>query len=138
MATSGIELPEHLLLFDGVCNLCSGSVQFIIKRDRVSKFKFAALQSVAGIAVLKQLGISTQKLDTFVYVQKGHVKFRSNAVLQMLRDLGGFWKFCFGLTIIPRPIRDFVYYLVAKSRYRIFGKKDQCMVPMPELKERFL
>jgi predicted DCC family thiol-disulfide oxidoreductase YuxK len=133
-----IELPEHLLLFDGLCNLCDGSVQFIIKHDQTRKFKFAALQSEAGMVVLEQLGISTQTLDTFVYVQKGNMHLRSSAVLQMLRDLGGFWKVFYGLVLVPRPIRDFAYDRVARSRYRIFGKKEACLVPTKEHQSLFL
>ena len=132
------EKIKGILLFDGVCNLCNGMVQFIIKRDTGGKFKFASLQSVAGQEILKKLGLSVDAFESFVYVKAGKYELKSNAALHVLKDLGGAWKMLYGFKIIPRPVRDFFYDLVAKSRYSIFGKRDSCMVPTSSLAERFL
>jgi predicted DCC family thiol-disulfide oxidoreductase YuxK len=104
-------------------------VQFIIKNDRPGKFKFASLQSEAGQQVLKQIGLPTANFHSFVYVEAGRAFQKSTAALRVLRVLGGGWNFLYFLIIIPKPLRDFVYDLVAKNRYRIFGKRAVCMVP---------
>ena len=130
-------IPSRLVLFDGVCNLCNGAVQFIIARDPYARFSFAALQSEGGQGVLKAYGLATDALESFVYIEEQKAYRRSSAALRVLRDLGGFWKLFYVFIIIPRPVRDFVYDLVAKSRYSIFGKRDSCMVPSPDLRKRF-
>lgn len=128
----------YILLFDGVCNLCNGTVQFVIKRDERKRFRFAALQSASGQALLKKLGLPAQHFNTVVLIHGNTYFVKSTAVLRILKELGGLWKLCYALTIIPRPVRDFVYDMVAKTRYRVFGKQDECMVPTPEVKERFI
>jgi predicted DCC family thiol-disulfide oxidoreductase YuxK len=127
-----------IILFDGICNLCNGLVRFIIKRDRIGRFKFASLQSDAGHEWLKRFGITTNGFDSVVLIREEKYYLKSTGVLKILRDLGGIWKAFYIFIIIPRPLRDFVYDLIAKSRYRIFGKRDTCMIPTPELKDRFL
>lgn len=129
---------SHILLFDGVCNLCNRLVQFTIKRDPKGKFKFASLQSDSGQSFLKQFGLPTDDFDSFVYVKGNQYFLKSSAALHVLKELGGLWKLFYFFIIIPRPIRDFVYNLIAKSRYKTFGKSDTCMIPTPELKQRFL
>ena len=131
-------LPQKLILFDGVCNLCNGSVQFIINHDPDAHFMFTSLQSDAGECLLGRLGLPTANFDSFVYIRDGHVYQRSAGALNVLRDLGGFWKIVYAFIIVPRPIRDFVYDLIAKYRYTLFGKRESCMVPTPELRKRFL
>ena len=128
----------HILLFDGVCNLCNGIVQFTIKRDPKGKFKFASLQSDAAQLLLKKFGLSTDDFDSFVLVDGNKYFLKSSAGLQVLKELGGVWKLFYVFIIIPRPIRDFIYNIIAKTRYRIFGKRDQCMVPTEDIKQRFL
>ncbi len=132
------EPVKNILLFDGVCNLCNGLVRFIIKRDRIGKFKFASLQSEIGQQWLTRLGLTKNEFESFVFIQDDRYYLKSSAALKVLKELGGIWKSFYVLILIPRPVRDFIYNLVAKSRYRIFGKRDVCMVPTPELKERFL
>ncbi len=127
-----------ILLFDGVCNLCNGTVQFLIKRDREGKFKFASLQSDVAKELLKAYGLSPDAFDSFVYLKNGRSYQRSTAALHVLKDLGGLWKLFYGFIILPAPFRDLVYNLIARNRYRVFGRRDSCMIPTPELKSRFL
>lgn len=129
---------NHLLLFDGVCNLCNGLVQFIIKRDPKGKFKFASLQSESGQSKLKQFDLPTNDFDSFVFIVGDNYYLKSSAVLHVLKELDGFWKVGYSFIIIPRFVRDFFYTLVAKSRYKLFGKRETCMIPTAELKQRFL
>ena len=128
----------HILLFDGVCNLCNSIVQFIIKRDPKGKFKFSSLQSESGQALLRQFGLPTNDFDSFVFISGDKYFLKSSAGLHVLKELGGVWKVFFMFIIFPRPLRDFIYNIIAKTRYRIFGKRDTCMVPTPDIKQRFL
>lgn len=132
------ELPEHLLFFDGVCNLCNGLVQFIIRHDRRRRFRFASLQAEAGQRFLRTRGLAGNSLDSLVYWRKDKVLTRSTAALNVARDLGGVWAVAYVFILVPRFIRDAAYDLVARKRYRWFGKRDACMVPTLELRERFL
>jgi predicted DCC family thiol-disulfide oxidoreductase YuxK len=129
---------ENILLFDGVCNLCNGLVRFIIERDPEGKFKFASLQSETGRLWLEQFGLSGKEFESFVLIRKDQCYLKSTAVLNMLRELGGIWRICYVFKWVPRPIRDFLYDIIAKSRYQIFGIRDTCMIPTLELKARFL
>lgn len=131
-------LPDRLVLFDGVCNLCNASVRFILRRDPSGKFHFAPLRSTVGKAVLEAAQLPTAHHDSFVYVRQGRILERSTAALWMARDLGGAWSLLYAFIIVPRPLRDGVYDLVARYRYRWFGKRDACMVPTPEQRARFL
>ena len=133
-----INTQPGTILFDGVCNMCNGLVQFIIKRDPQARFSFAALQSDAGRALLTQYGIPVTQTDTFVYICEKKCYIKSTAALKVLKDLGGAWKIIYILIIIPKPIRDFVYNLFAKSRYKLFGKRDSCMMPTANIRRRFL
>jgi predicted DCC family thiol-disulfide oxidoreductase YuxK len=132
------ELSKNLLLFDGVCNLCNSLVLFIIKRDRAGKFKFASLQSEIGQQWLMRVGLAKNEFESFVLIREDKYYLKSTAALKMFRELGGIWKVLYVFIILPGPIRDFFYDLIARSRYRIFGKRDICMMPTPELEERFL
>jgi predicted DCC family thiol-disulfide oxidoreductase YuxK len=132
------EPGADLILFDGVCNLCNGLVRFIIKRDPAARFKFASLQSEIGHEWLKRFGLTNDAPDSVVLIKDEKYYLKSTGVLKILKDLGGIWKVFYIFIIIPRPFRDFVYDMIAKSRYRIFGKQDTCMIPTPELKDRFL
>jgi predicted DCC family thiol-disulfide oxidoreductase YuxK len=128
---------DHIILFDGVCNLCNGAVQYVIKRDRKGIFKFASLQSETGRAMLVQSGLPENQLKSFVYIHGNRFYTQSTAALKVAKQLKGPVQLLYGFIIIPRWIRDLVYDLVAKNRYRLLGRKDACMVPTPELKERF-
>lgn len=129
---------KRLVLFDGVCNLCNGSVQFIIKRDKHARFQFASLQSDEGQAQLKQLQIPTTSFESIVLIKNGKVFQRSDAALEIARELDGAWKVFYGFKIIPRFLRDFIYNWIARNRYRFFGRQDECMIPTPDLRARFL
>ena len=133
-----METTRSIVLFDGVCNLCNGAVQFIINRDPEGRFSFASLQSAAGQARLREFGLSTDAFDSFVLVEGGKAYTRSTAALRIARQLPGPWRFLYALIIVPRPLRDWAYDLVARNRYRLFGRRDSCMIPTPELKAKFL
>ncbi len=126
------------LLFDGVCNLCNDTVRFVIKRDKHNKFVFAALQSEVGQKLLKKFNLSRDDFDSFVLIENGKCFRKSTATLKIAKGLGGSWKVLYVLMLVPEFLRDFFYSIVAKNRYRIFGKKEECMIPTPELKEKFL
>ncbi len=137
--TNNALFPEKpLVLFDGVCNLCSASVQFVIKHDTEGKLLFASLQSARGQAILQHLGMKTEGYDTFVLIENGVAYTRSTGVLREVRYFSGLWRALYVLIIVPRPIRDFFYTLIARNRYRWFGEKKECWLPSPELKARFL
>jgi predicted DCC family thiol-disulfide oxidoreductase YuxK len=127
-----------ILLFDGVCNLCSGAVRFVIRHDPRGRFRFAALQSETGRRLLVRHGLPPDALDTFVLIEGESCFTRSDAALELARRLGGAWRALAILRLVPRPIRDAAYGLVVRNRYRWFGKSDRCMVPTPELARRFL
>ena len=132
-------LPDKpLILFDGVCNLCNSSVQFIIKHDTEKKFLFASLQSEIGQAVLKHFELDTTDFNTFILVENYQAYTKSTGVLRVIKQFSGLWKFLYIFIAIPSPIRDFFYTFVSQNRYKIFGKKDHCMIPSPDLKSRFL
>lgn len=128
----------HILLFDGVCNLCNSIVQFTIKRDSKEKFKFASLQSESGQALLKKFGLPTDDFDSFVFISGDKCFLKSTAGLHVLKELGGLWRLFYVFIIFPRSLRDPVYDIIARARYKIFGKRDTCMVPTTRLKQRFL
>jgi predicted DCC family thiol-disulfide oxidoreductase YuxK len=139
MTASEVNTSEHpVLLFDGVCNLCNSSVQFIIDKDPDSKFHFASLQSDIGQALLDQFDANSGSLDSVVLIKNDKVYTRSSAALQTLKTLGGGWALFYAFIIIPKPVRDFVYDWIARNRYKWFGKKDACWLPTPDLKARFL
>ena len=126
------------MLFDGVCNLCIGSVQFIIARDPDARFRFATLQSDAAKRLLRDAGVAEPYPDSVVLVEGGRVYTRSTAALRVARRLRAPWTLAYALVIVPRPLRDWIYDVVASRRYSWFGKRAACMVPTPELRSRFL
>ena len=132
------QLTHSIILFDGVCNLCNGAVNFVIKRDPGNVFKFTPLQEKQGVLLLKKHAIDAQKLDSIVLVENKKVYTKSSAALRIARKLSGLWPLFFVLLIIPRFIRDGVYDFIAKNRYKWFGKKEQCIIPTPGLREKFL
>lgn len=127
-----------LLLFDGVCNLCNGFVQWVIVRDKKGVFKFAALQSETGQQELKKLGKNTETFDSVVLIAGSKVLTQSDAAIEVAAQLGGIWSLSPILRVFPRFLRNGVYNWVARNRYRWFGKREQCMLPRPEWKDRFL
>lgn len=133
-----METNNPVLLFDGVCNLCNGAVQFVIKNDKKKHFRFAALQSEAGILLSKKYNIPTDTIDTFVLISKDKSYTRSTAALRVAKLLGGFWSLAYVFIVVPPVIRDAIYNWIAGNRYRWFGKQESCMIPTPELRGRFL
>ncbi len=129
---------QPIILFDGVCNLCNASVQFIIQRDPQARFKFAALQSAVGEELLKRHAIAGDSLDSIVLVEAGKVYAESEAALRIGRHLSGLWSVLYWGIVIPRPIRNGIYRWIARNRYRWFGQQESCMLPTKELRARFL
>jgi predicted DCC family thiol-disulfide oxidoreductase YuxK len=126
------------VLFDGVCNLCNGFVQFIIRNDKRERFHFGALQSAVAQQLLQGSDLRPQELDTVIYLRKGKTLTRSTAALQILNELGGAWSLMAVFFVVPRFIRDAVYRFIGNNRYRWFGRQESCMLPTPELRARFL
>jgi predicted DCC family thiol-disulfide oxidoreductase YuxK len=127
-----------IVLFDGVCNLCNGSVQFLLKRDPEGRFRFAALQSDAGRRLMAEHGLAVDGLSSVVLIEGGKAWQESSAALRIARHLPGAWKLLRVFAAVPRPLRDAVYRWIARNRYRWFGKAETCWLPTPELKARFL
>jgi predicted DCC family thiol-disulfide oxidoreductase YuxK len=127
-----------LILFDGVCNLCNGAVQFIIKRDKKKRFIFASLQSSLGQQQLKKFGINPTSLHSIIVIEEGLFFEKSDAALKIASHLDKPWPILAAFKIFPTFLRDAGYNLIAKNRYTLFGKRDQCMIPTPDLKARFI
>ncbi|MFM9837688.1 MAG: thiol-disulfide oxidoreductase DCC family protein [Cyclobacteriaceae bacterium] len=129
---------KTVVLFDGVCNLCNGSVLFIIKRDQEAKFSFASLQSSFGQSQLRNFSLPVGELNTIFLIKDEKFFKKSDAALEIAKGMSGLWPALYVFKIVPRFIRNFFYDLIAKNRYRWFGKQDACMIPTPELKARFI
>lgn len=129
---------KSIVLFDGVCNLCSTSVIFIIKHDKKAQILFASLQSDAAKEILLQYNSKKINFDSIILIENGKIYEKSTAVLRIAKDLSGGFKFLFAFIIIPKFIRDFAYKYIAKNRYKWYGKKKICMIPTPEIKNRFI
>ncbi|MCU1289742.1 MAG: hypothetical protein JWN60_1971 [Acidobacteria bacterium] len=127
-----------IILFDGVCNFCNGSVNFIIERDKTGYFKFAPLQSEIGEKLLRENGVDKAQTDSVILIEDGKVYTHSTAALRIARKLEGRWSWFYRLIIVPGFIRDGFYKLFAKYRYAMFGKQEACMLPTPEVRSRFL
>lgn len=132
-------MSDRVVLFDGVCNLCNASVRFIIRRDPEGKIKFAALQSSAGQSLLSGHHLSQNDFYTIVFIRNGKVFQQSDAVLQITRELRRPWPLIYSVgRMIPHIVRDWIYKIIAANRYKIFGRKSECMIPTPDLRSRFL
>ena len=127
-----------VILFDGVCNFCNRSVNFIIKRDKKKTIRFSPLQSDTGRKLIAQFNLRLTGIESFVFIEKGKAYIRSTAALMVCRHLKALWPLCFGLIIVPKFIRDGIYNWFAGNRYKWFGARDQCMIPTPEIKAKFL
>lgn len=129
---------KPILLFDGVCNLCNGFVQFILLRDPEGVFRFASLQSEIGQELLRKYGLPEESLDTVVLIKGGRTFTHSEVAMEVAPALKGFWRWVVLFRIIPRPLRDAIYNWIARNRYRWFGRREHCMLPVPAWKDRFL
>ena len=134
-----MENPKKIILFDGVCNLCNRSIQFVIKRDKADLFRYAALQSDIGQKLLSERNIDTKTIDSIILIDPGVAYYvKSDAALQIGKHLKGYRTLSSLLNLIPSKLRNIVYDFVARNRYKWYGRKDQCMVPTPELQAKFL
>lgn len=138
MATSAVPEGKILVLFDGVCNVCNASVLFIIDRDPEERFVFAPLSSDLAKASLRDRGWDDPSLDSIVVIDGEQVHTHSSAALYIARHMSGLWPMLSALLAMPRPLRDVAYRAFAKRRYALFGKSEQCRIPTPELRRRFL
>ena len=129
---------HKIILFDGVCNLCNDAVKFIIRHDKKDVFRFTALQSAVGMVMVTEQGIDTSKIDSIILIDEDKSFAKSTAALKIARHLEGGYPLLYGFMIVPNFIRNWVYDIIAKNRYKWFGKKDACMIPTPELKKKFL
>lgn len=128
----------QIIIFDGICRFCNGSVKFIIKRDPKGVFAFAPLQSDVAKQLIEAHCLSEPNADSILLIKNGTCYLRSDAALEIAKNLAGLWP-VFGIfKLIPRPIRDFAYDLIAQNRYKLFGQQAQCMIPTPDIKRRFI
>jgi predicted DCC family thiol-disulfide oxidoreductase YuxK len=135
---SELSQEPPLLLFDGDCNLCHGAVQFVLRRDPRGRFRFASLQSAAGREALAKAGALGTVPDSIVLVHRGRTRTKSGAAMAIARRLRFPWPLLTVFWLVPWPLRDLVYDWIARNRYRWFGKRDECWVPTPALRARFL
>lgn len=129
---------QPIIIFDGLCNLCEYSVQFIIKKDRQARFKFVSAQSERGKDLQHLYGVDTLQDGTVILLKGDQVYVKSDAAVEIAKDLDGLWRFLHVFKFIPKPARDLVYSIISKNRYRWFGKKNECLLPDSNIKERFL
>lgn len=135
------DFPQNkkIILFDGVCNLCNSAVQFIIKNDKKDVFRFVALQSELGNDICNYIGVDQNKIDSIIlYEPEVAYYYKSSAALEIAEDLGGIYSLISVLKIFPEKFRNYVYDYIAKNRYEWYGKNESCMIPTPELKNKFL
>ncbi len=129
---------QPLIIFDGVCNLCEYSVKFIIRKDRQARFKFVSAQSDRGKEFQHRHGVDTFKDGSVILLKNDRVYVKSDAAVEIAKDLDGLWRFLHVFKFIPKPVRDLIYSAISKNRYRWFGRKDQCLLPDKNIKDRFL
>ena len=136
-----MDLPKNkkIILFDGLCNLCNSSVQFVIEHDKKDIFRFVSLQSDLGRQITAHIGIDSKHIDSVILYEPGVAYYyKSNAALEIAKNLGGFFHFGTLFKIIPTAIRNQLYDYIAKNRYKWYGKRQECLIPTPELKAKFL
>ncbi|PPU66654.1 hypothetical protein XcodCFBP4690_00435 [Xanthomonas codiaei] len=138
MSTAQMRTAPATIVFDGVCLLCNGWVQFLLRHDRRGRYRFAAMQGQAGRALLQQHGLDPDDPLSFLLVDHSGAWTDSDAIVRVLARLGGLWRLATVLRVIPRGLRDIGYRLIARNRYRWFGRSDHCMLPTPEQHARFL
>jgi predicted DCC family thiol-disulfide oxidoreductase YuxK len=127
-----------VVLFDGVCNFCNAWVRFILARDPQARLRLAAVQSPAGQEILERCGLPLDRFDTMVFVEDGTAYFKSTAFLSAVRYLKRPWPWLALARLVPRPLRDWVYDRIARNRYKLFGRRESCMMPTPDVRSRFL
>lgn len=139
MEIAELPIDKKIILFDGVCNLCNSSVQYVIQRDKKDEFRFVALQSELGQKIIKHIGITNSNIDSIVLYLPGIAYYyKSSAVIEIAKSLQGFFNYGMLFRLLPNALRDVVYDYIARNRYKWYGKKESCMIPTPELKSKFL
>jgi predicted DCC family thiol-disulfide oxidoreductase YuxK len=133
-----ISQSHKIILFDGVCNLCNGAVNFVITHDKKDRFKFAPLQEEVGKRLMKEYHIDASETDSIILIDNGKAYIKSAAALRIAKGLNGAYPLLYIFIVLPEFLRNWVYDWVAKNRYRWFGKRESCIVPTPELKQKFL
>jgi predicted DCC family thiol-disulfide oxidoreductase YuxK len=131
-------MRSDLIIFDGVCHLCTRSVKFILAHESAPTLRFVPLQSAAGARTMREFGLSAEDAKTFVLVVDGKPYVRSEAAIHVARYLRRPWRMLSGIRVFPRALRDWGYDLIARNRYRWFGRSETCIVPTPELRSRFI
>jgi predicted DCC family thiol-disulfide oxidoreductase YuxK len=138
MEISELPIDKKIILFDGVCNLCDSSVQFVIRHDKKDIFRFVALQSELGQKIINHIGISNSKIDSTILYEPGKAYYyKSDVAFKILREVSGIHKILLVFSILPKSLLDSIYDYVAKNRYKWFGRKESCMIPTPELQSKF-
>lgn len=138
-ATQLVKDHPKIILFDGVCNLCAAWVQFVVKRDKLGQFKFASVQSAEGQTLLTWCGLPTTQFDTMVYIENGQAYYKTQAFFKIVVQFNRAWRvFAKVSQIMPVVIRDWLYDRIAQNRYRLFGKREVCLMPSAQLNQRFL
>lgn len=135
------KLPKDkkIILFDGVCNLCDSTVQFVIKHDKKDVFRFVPLQSDLGKEITAYIGLDTSKTDSIVLYEPGKAYYyKAEAAMKIAKELGGLYSFLSAFSVLPSSLTNVVYDYVARNRYKWYGKKDECMIPTPEMRAKFL
>ena len=134
-----LPVNKQIIFFDGICNLCEQSVQFIIKHDKNDIFRFVALQSDLGQEILQYIGIADKNIDSIIlYIPGKAYYYKSSAAIEIAKNLGGFWHYGTIFRVIPTAIRNNIYDYIAKNRYKWYGKKESCLIPTQKLKAKFL
>ncbi len=134
-----IEKGKKIILFDGVCNLCNASINFVIKRDKKDLFRYASLQSEVGQKLISERNIDIKNIDSILLIDPSVAYYhKSTAALRIAKQLSGFYPFLSVFLVLPKFFRDWIYDIIAKNRYKWFGKKESCMIPTPELKALFI
>lgn len=134
-----LPVNKKIILFDGVCNLCDSTVQFIIKRDKEDIFRFVTLQSELGEQIIKHIGVDRSKTDSIILYEPGIAYYyKAEAAIKIASALGGIYTLMNTFSILPKSLSNSVYDYIAKNRYKWYGKKDECMIPTPEMKAKFL
>lgn len=134
-----LPVNKKIILFDGVCNLCDSTVQFIIKRDKKDIFRFVALQSELGEQIIKHIGVDRSKTDSIILYEPGVAYYyKAEAAIKIAANLGGLFPLMNIFSVLPKSLSNSVYDYIAKNRYKWYGKKDECMIPTPEMKAKFL
>jgi len=127
-----------VIIFDGICNLCCGWIQYLIRKDKTMKFRFVSIQSETGQKLLNKVDGNVKQRESIIYLKENKYYLESSAVIEILSDVGGLWKLIVVLKLIPKPIRNKLYQIIAKKRYSFFGKRTDCLLPTPVNKKRFL